>query len=58
MTVIRTLDLSETDEQREREKLKIEKEFKKSDLCLNEVNKKKCTIKSFLMVSFFLARIS
>lgn len=38
VSVIRTLDLSETDEQREREKLKIEKEFKKSDQRLNEVS--------------------
>ncbi|XP_063710115.1 exocyst complex component 4 [Culicoides brevitarsis] len=37
VSVIRTLDLSETDEQREREKLKIEKEFKKSDQRLNEL---------------------
>lgn len=31
MSVIKTLDASENNEEREREKLKIEKEFKKSD---------------------------
>lgn len=37
MTVIKTLDASETNEERQREKLKIEKEFKKTDNKLNEL---------------------
>lgn len=35
--VIRKLDTSETNEQRQQEKLKIEKEFKKSDVTLNNL---------------------
>lgn len=37
MSVIKTLDASENNEEREREKLKIEKEFKKSDKKLQEL---------------------
>ncbi|XP_058056922.1 exocyst complex component 4 isoform X2 [Anopheles bellator] len=37
VSVIKTLDASETNEQREREKLKIEREFRKTDLRLNEL---------------------
>lgn len=37
MAVIKTLDASETDEERQQEKLKIEKEFKKTDNRLNEL---------------------
>lgn len=37
MTVIKTLDASETNEERQREKLKIEKEFKKTDNRLNDL---------------------
>jgi exocyst complex component 4 len=37
VSVIKTLDASETNEQRDREKLKIEKEFKKTDLRLNDL---------------------
>lgn len=37
MSVIKTLDASENNEQRDREKLKIEKEFKKSDKRLQEL---------------------
>lgn len=37
MSVIKTLDASENNEEREREKLKIEKEFKKSDKRLQEL---------------------
>ncbi|XP_055693526.1 exocyst complex component 4 [Lutzomyia longipalpis] len=37
VSVIKTLDASETNEQRQKEKLKIEKEFKKSDQLLNEL---------------------
>lgn len=37
MNVIKTLDASETNEERQREKLKIEKEFKKTDVRLNEL---------------------
>lgn len=37
VSVIKTLDASETNEQRENEKKKIEKEYKKSDLRLNEL---------------------
>ncbi|XP_055602690.1 exocyst complex component 4 isoform X2 [Uranotaenia lowii] len=37
VSVIKTLDASETNEQREREKLKIEKEFRKTDQRLNEL---------------------
>lgn len=37
MSVIKTLDASENNEEREREKLKIEKEFKKSDKRLAEL---------------------
>lgn len=37
MQVIKTLDASETNEERQREKLKIEKEFKKTDVRLNDL---------------------
>ncbi|KFB36954.1 AGAP001694-PA-like protein [Anopheles sinensis] len=37
VSVIKTLDASETNEQREREKLKIEREFRKTDTRLNEL---------------------
>uniref|UniRef100_A0A182PSL1 Exocyst complex component Sec8 n=1 Tax=Anopheles epiroticus TaxID=199890 RepID=A0A182PSL1_9DIPT len=37
VSVIKTLDASETNEQREREKLKIEREFRKTDQRLNEL---------------------
>lgn len=37
MTVIKTLDASETNEERQQEKLKIEKEFKKADNKLNDL---------------------
>lgn len=37
MSVIKTLDASENNEEREREKLKIEKEYKKSDKRLAEL---------------------
>jgi exocyst complex component 4 len=37
MSVIKTLDASENNDEREREKLKIEKEFKKSDKRLQEL---------------------
>lgn len=37
MSVIKTLDASENNDEREREKLKIEKEFKKSDKKLQEL---------------------
>lgn len=37
MSVIKTLDASENNEEREREKLKIEKEYKKSDKKLAEL---------------------
>jgi hypothetical protein len=37
MSVIKTLDASENNDEREREKLKIEKEFKKSDRKLQEL---------------------
>uniref|UniRef100_A0A1B0DH36 Exocyst complex component Sec8 n=1 Tax=Phlebotomus papatasi TaxID=29031 RepID=A0A1B0DH36_PHLPP len=37
VSVIKTLDASETNEQRQKEKLKIEREFKKSDQLLNEL---------------------
>lgn len=37
MTVIKTLEFSETAEERQNEKLKIEKEFKKADNRLNEL---------------------
>lgn len=37
MSVIKTLDASENNEEREREKLKIEKEYKKSDKRLQEL---------------------
>lgn len=37
VTVIKTLDASETNEERQREKLKIEKEFKKTDNRLNDL---------------------
>lgn len=37
MSVIKTLNASENNEDREREKLKIEKEFKKSDKKLQEL---------------------
>lgn len=37
VSVIKTLDASETSEQRDQEKLKIEKEFKKTDKKLNEL---------------------
>ena len=37
MSVIKTLDASENNEEREKEKLKIEKEFKKSDKKLQEL---------------------
>ena len=37
MKVIKTLDASETNEERQREKLKIEKEFKKTDQKLNDL---------------------
>lgn len=37
MSVIKTLDASENNDEREREKLKIEKEYKKSDKRLAEL---------------------
>lgn len=37
MSVIKTLDASENNDEREKEKLKIEKEFKKSDKRLQEL---------------------
>jgi exocyst complex component 4 len=37
MSVIKTLDASENNDEREKEKLKIEKEFKKSDKKLQEL---------------------
>lgn len=37
MSVIKTLDASENNDEREREKLKIEKEFRKSDKKLQEL---------------------
>lgn len=37
MTVIKSLDSSETNEERQKEKQKIEKEFKKTDLKLNDL---------------------
>lgn len=37
MSVIKTLDASENNEERESEKLKIEKEYKKSDKRLQEL---------------------
>ena len=37
MSVIKTLDASENNEERDREKLKIEKEYKKSDKKLAEL---------------------
>lgn len=37
MSVIRTLSASETNEQRDREKAKIETEYRKSDRRLNEL---------------------
>lgn len=37
VTVIKTLDASETNEERQKEKLKIDKEFKKTDLKLNDL---------------------
>lgn len=37
MSVIKTLDASETNEQRQKEKQKIEREFKKTDQVLNEL---------------------
>lgn len=37
VTVIKSLDSSETNEERQKEKLKIEKEFKKTDLRLNDL---------------------
>lgn len=37
MSVIKALDASENNDEREREKLKIEKEFKKSDKRLQEL---------------------
>jgi len=37
MSVIKTLDASEDNEEREKEKLKIEREFKKSDKKLQEL---------------------
>lgn len=37
MSVIKTLDASENNEQRQKEKQKIEKEFKKSDQVLKEL---------------------
>lgn len=37
MSVIKTLDASENNDEREREKLKIEREFKKSDKRLQEL---------------------
>lgn len=37
MNVIKTLEFSETAEERQNEKLKIEKEFKKADNRLNEL---------------------
>lgn len=37
MSVIRTLSASETNEQREREKAKIDAEYRKSDKRLNEL---------------------
>lgn len=37
MTVIKKLDASETNEERQREKLKIEKEFKNTDNRLNDL---------------------
>lgn len=37
MNVIKSLGLSETNEERQKEKLKIEKEFKKSDQRLNDL---------------------
>lgn len=37
MSVIRTLSASETNEQRDREKAKIEAEYRKSDRRLNEL---------------------
>lgn len=37
VTVIKTLDASETNEERQKEKLKIEREFKKTDQKLNDL---------------------
>ena len=37
MSVIRTLSASETNEQREKERAKLEKEYKKSDAKLDEL---------------------
>lgn len=37
VTVIKTLDASETNEERQKEKLKIEREYKKTDQKLNEL---------------------
>lgn len=37
MSVIRTLSASETNEQREKERAKLEKEYKKSDARLDEL---------------------
>ena len=37
MSVIKTLDASENNDEREKEKLKIEKEFKKSDRRLQDL---------------------
>lgn len=37
MSVIRTLSASETNEQREKERIKLEKEYKKSDARLDEL---------------------
>ena len=64
MSVIKTLDASENNDEREKEKLKIEKEFKKSDKRLQELvtqhdteltkvrknSSKKITLKHYFLV--------
>ena len=52
MSVIKTLDASENNDEREKEKLKIEKEFKKSDRRLQDLVGKHDT--ELTKVSFLL----